>query len=128
MSRRPFSIVLLLGVLLATAVAVWAVSTRSRPALAVYDSMPAPPPSADQTGPTVASPTPTPALDSGKAISDSTATPVNGSAAPRAARPASARSATDTADTVARPHRSDNYGGYSGYGSKERRGDRDARR
>lgn len=128
MSRRPFSIVLLLGILLATAVAVWAVSTRSRPALAVYDSMPAPRPSADQTGPALASPAPAPAADSGKALDDSTVTPAKGSAAPRAAKPAPARGPTDTADTVARPHRSDNYGGYSGYGSKERRGDRDARR
>lgn len=128
MSRRPVSIVLLLGILLGTAVAVWAVSTRSRPALAVYDSMPAPLPSADHTGPALASPAPAPAPDSGEAIADSTAAPVKPSATPRAARPAPARVPTDTADTVARPHRSDNYGGYSGYGSKERRGDRDARR
>lgn len=128
MSRRPISLVLLLGILLATAVAVWAVSTRSRPALAVYDSLPSPRPSTDQTEPALASPPAAAAPDSGKAIADSTAAPVKSSAAPRAARPAPARVRTDTADTVARPHRSDNYGGYSGYGSKERRGDRDARR
>lgn len=108
--------------LAATAVAVWAISTRTRPALAVYDSVPAPRASADTVA---ASTAPAPGTDTGRAGADSGDRPVGASAEVRRARP---QVRADSADTVARPHRSDNYGGYSGYGSKERRGDPNARR
>lgn len=120
MSRRPASIVLLLVVLAGAAAIIWVISTRSRPALAVYDSMPASSVPSDTLAPetTVADPTPTqspaaPAAD--RATQRLRSTPP-----PRARAP-------ETSDTAARRHRSDNYGGYSGYGSKARRGDPNAR-
>ena len=126
MSRRPSSIVLLLVVLAGAAAAVWVISTRSRPALAVYDSMPA-------------FPAPSGTLVADTSVSDTSAadsTPAGKLAAHsrdsaahrlRSTPPPPRAGAPTTSDTATRPHRSDTYGGYSGYGSKERRGDPNAR-
>jgi hypothetical protein len=129
MSRRHSSITLLLFVLAAAAGAIWLISTGSRPALAVYDSMPAPPAPdtlVTDTRAADASVAGTPAADSTSSgrlaprAADTAARPLRSVSPFRARVPA----ATDTA---LHPHRSDNYGGYSGYGSKERRGDPNAR-
>ena len=118
MSRRPSSILLLLVVLAATTAAIWVISTRSRPVLAVYDSMPAPAASSDTLAPENRVSDTTPAGKLAAPAADSA------SRRPRSTPPARAPA---TADAGARPHRSDNYGGYSGYGFKERRGDPNAR-
>ena len=126
MSRRPSSIVLLLVVLAAAAGAVWVITTRTRPALAVYDSMPLPPP--PPPGAVVAD---MPVADSSVADSSPSvrlAAPARDSAARHPPNiPASRARVRADSDSASRPHRSDNYGGYSGYGSKERRGDPNAR-
>jgi hypothetical protein len=121
-------------VLLGLAAAVWAVSIRTRPTFAVYDSVPAPAPMA-------------PAESAGAAAAaaavpaDSASVPGRASqpvSHPRISRPVGIRADTAPAavssagDTVAgsdtlRHHRSENYGGYSGYGSRERRGSPNAR-
>ena len=141
MPRRRPSVLLMIAALLAVAVAVWAVSLRTRPAFAVYDSLPSPGPAPAVGGggvPPVAHSTPAAAGDTA-----APARPVPTSApraAPvRATRPRAGGTSVDsggadsaTANTAAaadtiRHHRSDNYGGYSGYGSKERRGTPNAR-
>lgn len=120
MTRRPWSVAVLLGIVLVVAVAVWAVSTRTRPSFAVYDSVPERQGGADAmprapadtitaaAGGVPVAPPPAPSLP----VSRKVPVPARG----------------DSADSSgARPHRSDNYGGYSGYGSKERRGDPNGR-
>ncbi|HJP57358.1 MAG TPA: hypothetical protein VJ847_10060 [Gemmatimonadales bacterium] len=117
--------------------AVWAVSARSRPAFAVYDTLPA---ALHQDSPGAPPPRDSdrvahPAAAGSEAISPerthaATREPPRAASAPVPAP----RADTATTDSVAtrdsaavRPHRSDNYGGYSGYGSRERRGDTHAR-
>jgi hypothetical protein len=124
-------------VLLGIGAAVWAVSVRTRPTFAVYDSVPPPSPVAPAErpadSPAQAAVTPAPAASA--SASARVAQPVRhpGSSRPVGIRadtaPAATSSATDTAaasDTL-RHHRSENYGGYSGYGSRERRGSPNAR-
>lgn len=144
MARSRPSFGLMIAVLLAVAAAAWAVSVRTRPAFAVYDSVPPAPP-ARKAGP---------AAPSSAAPADGTppaaVTPLSADSPSSLARvpqplrhprisasvglrpdssPAAVRSPTDSArgsDTL-RHHRSENYGGYSGYGSRERRGTPNAR-
>jgi len=126
MSRRPSSIALLLLVLAMAAAAIWAISTRSRPALAVYDSMPAAPAPADTlvsdtlVRDTSAAGTASAGKPAGHITDSAAVHPPRGAQSIRAVTP-------DTSDSTTHPHRSDNYGGYSGYGSKERRGVSNAR-
>lgn len=125
MSRRPSSITLLLLVLAAAAGAIWLISARGQPALAVYDSMPAPPPASDTlaTGRTVAGPPAADSAPSGRLA----ARAVDSAARPLRRAPTSRSPVPAASDTAPRPHRSDSYGGYSGYGSRERRGNPNAR-
>ena len=136
MARRRPSVILMFAALLAVAAAVWAVSLRTRPAFAVYDSVPAPTggaPAASAGAPAAETPRPGPAGDTVAAALPAPA-PAPGAAAMRSsgARRAPATADTAGADTAAtadtvRHHRSENYGGYSGYGSRERRGNPNAR-
>lgn len=119
----------MIAVLLAVAAAVWAVSIRTRPTFAVYDSVPGPPSApAESPGAAVVPPAP----DTASAV-PSTPVPTRRASPSRSARTTVATARGDTApDTAAAAdtahhHRSDNYGGYSGYGSKERRGNPNAR-
>ena len=127
-------------VLVAIAGAVWAVSVRTRPTFAVYDSVPPPPPSS--SGPSPAAPAGSAARAAVAPVpADSTSARARAAQPVRHPRvshpiespadtaPAATSSPTDTAagtDTL-RHHRSENYGGYSGYGSRERRGSPNAR-
>lgn len=126
MARTRPSVLLMIAALLAVAAAVWAVSSRSRPALAVYDSVPA------GVAPAPATPVPSaPVPSAPRSVPEPPSTRV-ARPRPAAASADSARADTATADSAARAdtlrhHRSDNYGGYSGYGSKERRGTPNAR-
>lgn len=139
MARRRPSVIPMIAVLLAVAAAVWAVSLRTRPAFAVYDSLPAPstaPPAGSAGAPAALTPRPESARDTA-AASFHTPVPAPGpartqSSSPRRSAAAAAGADTAGADTVAatdtvRHHRSENYGGYSGYGSRERRGNPNAR-
>lgn len=122
MPRSRPSVVLMIAALLAVAAAVWAVSIRTRPTFAVYDSVPGPPPAPAESAGAAAAPT-----------APGTPAPARRIAPPRSVRTAAGTARADTgADSTAAPdtvrhHRSDNYGGYSGYGSKERRGTPNAR-
>ena len=137
MARSRPSVALMIVVFLAVAAAVWAVSVRTRPTFAVYDSVAAPSPMAPAgsavDGAAAAAVTP--------ALADSASAPVRASRPVQPSRisrrsrvpadtgTAVTSAATDTAagsDTL-RHHRSENYGGYSGYGSRERRGSPNAR-
>ena len=140
MARTRPSVIPMIAVLLAVAAAVWAVSLRTRPAFAVYDSLPAPStavPAGSAGPPAAVTPRPEPAGDTSVAPFH---TPVSApgpartqSSGPRRSAAASDTAGADTAgaDTAAadtvRHHRSENYGGYSGYGSRERRGNPNAR-
>ena len=141
MARRRRSVIPMIAALLAVAAAVWAVSLRTRPAFAVYDSLPAPSgggPAASAGAPAAVTPRPGPAGDTAAAAFHPPM-PAPGPAAIRSgnARRAPAMGDTAGADTAGadtgatadtvRHHRSENYGGYSGYGSRERRGNPNAR-
>ena len=120
MTRRPWSTAILLGILLVVAALVWAVSTRTRPSFAVYDSVSAPPAVRDTVRPEPA--------DTGTGGPPAPAVAATRATVARLSRHVPVRARADSADTSGvRPHRSDNYGGYSGYGSRERRGDPNAR-
>src|SRR5690348_11552674 len=141
MARRRPSVLLMIAALLAVAAAVWAVSLRTHPAFAVYDSLPAPGPAAPAagtgvppephstlaTGGDTAAPGRAAPMSSPRPAPTRPTRPRAGAASPDSAGADSAGAdsarvaAAAAADTV-RHHRSDNYGGYSGYGSKERRG------
>jgi len=135
MARRRPSVLLMIAALLAVAAAVWAVSLRTRPAFAVYDSMPAPRPAGPAVG--IGVPVPqSPPSTAGDTAAPPRPAPLSAPrpAPTRATRPRADSAGPDSAaaDTVAAAdtahhHRSDNYGGYSGYGSKERRGTPHAR-
>ena len=120
MARSRPSVALMIVVLLAIAAAVWAVSVRTRPTFAVYDSVAAPSPVA---------PAPLDSASSPARASQSAQHPrISRRAGSRAdTAPAATSSATDTGSDTLRHHRSENYGGYSGYGSRERRGSPNAR-
>ncbi len=120
MSRKRVSWIIVALVIAAVVAAVWAVSVRTRPAFATYDT-----PRRDEVAPLPVAPVPP---------GDSVPMPADSSAAPpRPAGPAAAaarrtRVATPGSDTLpAHPHRSDNYGGYGGYGARERRSDPNAK-
>jgi hypothetical protein len=130
----------MVAALLAVAAAVWAVSLRTRPAFAVYDSLPVPSraaPTGSSGAPAALTPAPAPAGDTTAPAPHAPMTaprpaPTRGrqpralTASADTARADTAGPGTATADTV-RHHRSENYGGYSGYGSRERRGNPNAR-
>ena len=122
MARSRPSVSLVIVVLLAIAAAVWAVSVRTRPTFAVYDTVPAPTPAAPErvdTGPA-------PARAAQSVQRPGTSSRV-GLRADTASAPASARTDSSPRSDTLRHHRSENYGGYSGYGSRERRGSPNAR-
>lgn len=141
MTRRRPSVIPMIAVLLGVAAAVWAVSLRTRPAFAVYDSLPAPStavPAGSAGPPAAVTPRPEPARDTAAAALHAPVLPPgpvpaqssrarrSAAAADTAGADTSGADTAATADTV-RHHRSENYGGYSGYGSRERRGNPNAR-
>lgn len=129
MPRSRPSVALMIAALLAVAAAVWAVSIRTRPTFAVYDSVPGPPPAPAGSAGAALAPT-APDTASAAPLTPAPARHIAPArSVPTAARTARADTGADSTaapDTV-RHHRSDNYGGYSGYGSKERRGTPNAR-
>ena len=137
MARSRPSVSLVIVVLLAIAAAVWAVSVRTRPTFAVYDTVPAPSPvaPAESAAPARAAPE---RVDTGPAPGGAAQSVQRPGTSPRvglradtaaapAAAPASPRTDSSARSDTLRHHRSENYGGYSGYGSRERRGSPNAR-